>query len=292
MKGSEFVRTYKDKGYLAWEAAAVELARQGGVIAWPMVNLSLTSTSKDGSLHTATLPVASDYLAVGEPDDYLRLPLRPSVAQTIANLSGMLLPTPKIVYEVWRQAKTQLTPLTMDNRGAKLEDFLAHEKRIEAEITRLPSSASSDLGLTTGQKKDVVVSNIFKPGYVVIYGWFWPKEMGPADHPGHAQPIQPRSNVHFESHFDYSHGIRFISPVMTVDGEERQTESVLRDPELSKLLSDEGPVRTVRYPASNDPAPYRPASKEEYRVLNDPYPVPSTSSLADIGLGVLASRSR
>ena len=285
MKASEFVQTYKGKGIAAWEAAAVELARQGGVIAWPMVNLTLTSTSKDGTPHTATIAVSSDYLAVGEPGDYLRLPLTPSAAQTIANLSGMLLPTPKIAYEIWRQAQTQLNPRPQDNKGASLADYAKHNSAIDAALASSPNP-----GLVTGHKKDVVVSNLYKPGKVLIYGWFWPKDTLPPK--GFSQPIQGRSNVHGDFYVDYSHGIRFISPVMTVDGEERQTEAVLRDPELSKLLSDEGPVRTLRYPASNDPAPYRPASKEEYRVLNDVYPVPSTTSLADIGLGVLASRTR
>jgi hypothetical protein len=289
VKGSEFVQAYTNKGIAAWEAAAVELARQGGLVAWPMVNLSLSSTSKDGSMHTATLPVSSDYLAVGEPGDSIRLPLRPSTAQTIANLSGMLLPTPKIAYEVWRQAQTQLVPSPQDNHGASLADYFKHQQKVDSQLAALPASPSGP-GLVTGHKKDVVVSNIYKPGKVLIYGWFWPKDMTPPS--GYSQPIQGRSNVHGDFYVDYSHGIRLVSPVMTVDGEERQTESVLRDPELSKLLSDEGPVRTLRYPASNDPAPYRPASKEEYRALNGVYPVPSTTSLADIGLGVLASRTR
>src|SRR5665213_285052 len=98
-----------------------------------------------------------------------------------------------------------------------------------------------------------------------------------------SQPIQARSNVHLDSWVDYSHGIRLISPVMVVDGQEMQTEAVLRDPELSKLLSDEGPVRMIRYPSGNDPAPYRPTDKPEYRVLNDVYPTPRTTSLADQG---------
>jgi len=285
VKASEFVQTYKGKGIAAWEAAAVELARQGSLIAWPMVNLTLTSTSKDGTPHTATIAVSSDYLAVGEPGDYLRLPLTPSAAQTIANLSGMLLPTPKIAYEIWRQAQTQLNPRPQDNKGASLADYAKHNSAIDAALASSPNP-----GLVTGHKKDVVVSNLYKPGKVLIYGWFWPNGVTPPK--GFSQPIQGRSNVHGDFYVDYSHGIRLVSPVMTVDGEERQTEAVLRDPELSKLLSDEGPVRTVRYPASNDPAPYRPASKEEYRVLNDVYPVPSTTSLADIGLGVLASRTR
>jgi hypothetical protein len=286
VRASEFVQAYKDKGLEAWEAAAVELVRQGSVISWPMVNLTLSSTSKDGSTHAAVLPVASDYLAIGEPGDYLRLPLRPSTAQSIANLAGLLLPTPKIAYEIWRQSKTQLSPRPQDNRGANLTEYAKHDKTIENQLSTL----APEPGLVTGHKKDVIVSNIYKPGKVLIYGWFWPKDATPPK--GFSQPIQARSNVHGDFYVDYSHGIRFVSPVMTVDGEERQTEAVLRDPELSKLLSDEGPVRTLRYPASNDPAPYHPANKEEYRVLNNPYPVPSTVSLADLGLEALASRTR
>jgi len=284
VKGSEFVQAYKDKGLAAWEAAAVELAHQGSVIAWPMVNLSLTSTSKGGTVHTATLPVASDYLAVGEPGDYLRLPLRPATAQTIANLSGFLLPTPKISYEIWRQAQTQLSPRPQDNHGANLADYAKHDLTIRSQL-----AASPNPGLVTGHKKDVILSNLYKPGKVLIYGWFWPKDVTPPK--GFSQPIQGRSNVHGDFYVDYSHGIRLVSPVMTVDGQEMQTEEVLRDSELSSLVSDEGPIRTVRYPASNDPAPYRPASKEEYRALSNPYPVASTASLADIGLEALASQA-
>lgn len=281
MKGSEFVNTFKGKGLYAWEAAAVELAKDGFLIPWSMVPVTLTSEG-----HTATVNVASDYLAIGEPDDYIRLPLRPSTAQTIANLTGMLLPTPKLVHEIQKQANVQLTPKPQDNHGADLADYAKHNLAVWTQL----GGTQPLKGLVSGHKKDIVISNIFKPGKVLIYGWFWPNGIAPPA--GFSQPIQARSNVHGDFYVDYSHGIRLVSPVMTVDGVEMQTEAVLRDPILSKLLSDEGPVRTVRYPASNDPAPYRPASRAEYAILNDVYPVSSTASLADRGLEALATNAR
>ena len=46
----------------------------------------------------------------------------------------------------------------------------------------------------------------------------------------------------------YSHGMRLVAGTMTVDGTERQVSDVLRDPVLSRLLSDEGVIRSPRYP--------------------------------------------
>lgn len=273
MKGSEFVQTYKKTSLAKWEAAALELARQGSTVAWPMVALKLEA---DG--HTATLKVASDYFAIGTPEDFVRLPLTPRTAQTIANLSGELLPTPKLVSDIHKQASVQLTPSPMSNRGANLEDYAAHSAKIE-------TLRASRVGLVSGTKKDVVISNLAKAGKVLIYGWFWPEGVKPGG--GFSNPIQPRSNVHGDFYVDYSHGIRFVSPVMTVDGEDMMTEAVLRDPKLSKLVSDEGPVRQVRYPADNAPAPYRPHTSAEYRASYDVYPVSRTVSLSDQGLGQL-----
>jgi hypothetical protein len=46
---------------------------------------------------------------------------------------------------------------------------------------------------------------------------------------------------------DYSHGIRPVRRAMRVDGMMRSFESVLSDPQLRDLLSDEGPVAVTRY---------------------------------------------
>ncbi len=281
MLGSDFLETFKGKGLAAWEAAAFDLAQHGSTVSWPMVDVQL---SVDG--HQATLHVASDVFAVGTPEDFLRLPLTPGIAQSIANLNGFLLPTPKMAYEIWKAAEkqgVQLTPsLQWPNRGASLEDYAKHDVAVQAQL-----KVSGKSGLVSGHKKDVIVSNIAKAGKVLIYGWFWPAGTKPPA--GLSQPIQARSNIHYDGYVDYSHGIRFIAPVMTVDGQEHRVEDVLRDPVLSKLISDEGPLRMMRYPAKNDPAPYRPVGKTEYQVLNDVFPKANTTSLADQGLAALVA---
>jgi hypothetical protein len=94
------------------------------------------------------------------------------------------------------------------------------------------------VGLIAGHKKDVVVTNrlVARPGRVAIYGW----------HQRDGRPIQPLSLVHEASYADYSHGIRFVQPTMVVDGQERLLDDVARDPESCALVSNEGPLRSLR----------------------------------------------
>ena len=59
-------------------------------------------------------------------------------------------------------------------------------------------------------------------------------------------PIQPLSTVHGACYADYSHGIRLVSETVVVDGKNRSVYDVLKDPVLSKVLSDEGPIPHLR----------------------------------------------
>jgi len=128
VKMSEFISTYRSKGLPAWEAAAVEMCRTGSMIAWPLLPVTFT----DGA-RTCVVKAACDYLAVGEPDDYLRLPLTPGTAQRIADLFGMLLPTKKIATELWRQAPLKATPQPqVPNKGADLDQYVASDRATEA----------------------------------------------------------------------------------------------------------------------------------------------------------------
>ena len=105
---------------------------------------------------------------------------------------------------------------------------------------RCASTNSFPLGaLVSGNKKDVVISSKIyaklQPGVpkpVVIYGW----------HKLDGSPIQPLYNGHEESYADYSHGIRLVQNVMLVDGIPTTVSSVLTNPSLAALLSDEGPA--------------------------------------------------
>ena len=74
------------------------------------------------------------------------------------------------------------------------------------------------------------------PTRVAIYGW----------HRLNGQPIQPLSLVHGNKYADYSHGVRFVTNTMDVDGKKVLVQEALRNNDSSILLSDEGAIKTPR----------------------------------------------
>ena len=309
MLGSAFVEQYGRKGLPAWEAAAIALARENKLTPWPFVDLVLTEGGD-----TAVLKVASDMLSVGPFEDYVRLPLTPQTAQSIANLSGALLVTPWLEYQIWRAAKRQLPPTAMvPNQGANLEQYAAHSKIIDDMIKRAEGTQTVTPGLlTSGIKKDVVVANFYKPGKVLIWGWRRPppapdvfddgKPMGDLTR----QPIQPKSNVHGDFYVDYSHGIRLVGPTAIVNGQPMDTASLYTHPTLWRLVNRDagGPIKLPRYPSSvpvanvNRPAssgPLGPAAIDEvYRppADNGEHDAPHTPSISEHALDMIAKQRR
>lgn len=236
MKGSEFLAANAGKSLAQWEANAVLLAQQDRFVPWPMV--PVTAVSRDGK-HTGTFFVASDYFAIGTPDDFIRLPLTPLAAQRIANSKAMLLPTRKMVDDIWR-ASSKLAPQPMvPNKGANLVQYRDHSRAIDEQLNSSGVSPLNTNAPIAGTKKDIVISNIWKPGKVVIYGW----------HQLNGSPIQGKSNIHGDFYVDYSHGLRLVAPNMEVDGQPMSTEEVLKNPAYAGVLSDEGPLKRVTYPA-------------------------------------------
>lgn len=283
MRGSEFVSTFAGKNYVAWEAVAFEAAQSNGVVDWPWVEIALS----DGP-NTALVRVQSDVFSVGTPEDFLRLPLTPQRAQQIANLQGLLLPTPLLAFRTWQQATVKLSPVAMiPNKGTNLQQFAEHNAAIEAQ-------RAGRQGLIAGIKKSVVVSNIMKPGKVVIFGWYKPapdvfdNKLGMGD--PNRQPLQPLSNVHGDFYWDYSHGIHFYHPIATVNGQDMMLSELMQHPVLWRLVSHEGPIRTPRYPAPNAPAPPRPFQAFVERAAYSE--TPTANSLADLGLGKVAEDAR
>jgi len=249
MLGSAFAQTYGPKGFAAWEAAALDIARSGEALWWPMKPVTY-----DEQGVRVTFQAAQDYFAIGEMRDILRLPLSPITAQRVANIQGFLLPTPKMVLAIHRAAGIRLEPIAMSpNKYASMTQFVNHQE--------LLGSALGGMGggfIRSGLKKDVVIGNIYKPGKVLIYGWMLP--VVPTDKDGRPSMtapwrIQPYSNIHSDAYLDYSHGIRFIGPQITIDGVAMETEKALTDPRYASLLSDEGPLKYPRYPTPGDPKP-------------------------------------
>jgi hypothetical protein len=186
----------------------------------------------------ATLHVASDYLAVGSDEDFVRMPMTSAAAQRIADRAGAILPTPKLVDEIYRQATVKLPPSWIDGGPTEgtLADYAVHNDRLEERRRR----GGHPLGaLTAGHKKDIVLCGLIerRPGRVAIYGW----------HKREGDVVQPLSTAHSCRYADYSHGARMVHAVMLLDEEERLVAEVLSDPELAWILSDEGPLGVLSY---------------------------------------------
>jgi len=299
--GSTFVQAYAPRGYLAWEAAAVAMAQAGGqdFAPWGWVDLTLS----DDAGNTATLQVMADVLAIGTAENHVRLPLRPGPAQSVCNVFGWMLPTPWLVYQIWRSATRKCTPHAMvPNLGAKLDQYAAHSNLVDQEVAQLAASSSPlpagggqraagsfAPALVAGAKKHVVVSNAYKPASVVIFGWYKPSPPAPdvfdQDHIQHPwddpdrQPVQVLSNAHGDFYVDYSHGIQPVQGTCTVNGQTMRTDALYQDPKLCHLVSNEGPVRVVRYPATVPPATPRPPDQ-----YTKPAPLPLiVSTTPDVG---------
>lgn len=277
MLGSEFVAAYAGRGLPAWEAAALSLAKNQvaspSIVQWPWRDITLS----DG-VNIANVKVMSDVLAIGTPQDFVRLPLTPIAAQAIFNVFGWFLPTPLLVFKIWQSAQLQLSPLAMvPNMGANLSQYAAHSAAITEQVKGRVVDPATGPALA-GIKKHVVISNIMQKGKVVIFGWYRPSPPFPNVFDDHQamesmtrQPIQPKSNVHGDFYVDYSHGIQAVHPICQVNGQMASTAGLYQSPELSHLVSNEGPLRVTRY-------------GDQPSVPSKGIFVPTTPSLADYGL--------
>jgi hypothetical protein len=218
--GKAFAETIADLPAQAREAAIVQEITRGNL---PDFLRTFTPIRTGG----ATYDVMPDYLAIGSDADFVRMPMTPQSAMAVAQAFGCTLPTRKMVNDIYAAAELKLEPRPLTEKREAFETFVQHNAIIE-------SQRAGKTGLIAGHKKDVVISNRLKekPGKVAIYGW----------HKLDGKPIQPLYVGHVDWYVDYSHGIRLVRSPMRVNEKETTVEQVLRDPEQSKLLSDEGPI--------------------------------------------------
>lgn len=190
---------------------------------------------------TITYLVMPDVLSIGDNQDYIRMPMNPHTAQIIADKYDCTLPTKKMAYDIWKAASNKLMPKPW---GPPYNQEMYSTKRFE-EHNNIISNQLLNLDytqLTAGHKKDVVLTNKLAPDNpkkrVAIYGWF----------NLNGSPIQGLNPVdHDDLYEDYSHGIRMIANDIIVNNNPMRIQDVFKDPILSKLISDEGPLAFTRY---------------------------------------------
>ncbi len=196
--------------------------------------------SPSGMKHECVFKVLPDYMAVGSGSDFVRIPMTADTAQRIADLTDTLLPSVKMVDAIYINARVKLEPQPKpaSPQVSSNEYYLDHNRMIERQRLR----AGAKLGiLIAGHKKDLVITNRLNdnPDHLAIYGWHRMEDGKPV-------PIQPLTTAHLKDYVDYSHGIRLVSKRVLVDGKVTSIMDILRDPELSGILSDEGPIKDIR----------------------------------------------
>jgi hypothetical protein len=184
--------------------------------------------------NTVSFEVMPDYLAIGSDDDFVRMPMTPYTAQAFCDAFGFVLPTRKMVNDIWQAATVRVDPRPLTEARESPRTFLQHDRIIEAQL-----EATARGALVAGSKKDVVITSRLReqPFRVAIYGWHYPT----------GEPIQPLYVGHVDWYVDYSHGIRPVRRWLRVNGALRSYEQILGDEQLAGLLSDEGVIDRPRY---------------------------------------------
>ncbi|WP_211235132.1 hypothetical protein [Azohydromonas australica] len=238
LTGSSFAQRVREISGLERDREALEQLRAGNLPAFMRraVPVEIDTGAAPRRAKRITLCVLPDYLAVGSDSDYLLMPLGLAAALSIAEAFAFTLPTTRIVDAIYAQADLRLKPqpLPPNDQMRSTAYVLRHNAMVLQQRSAVPAAASE---LTAGHKKDLVLTNRLWQtlGRVAIYGW----------HRGVRAPIQPLSTVHGAGYADYSHGVRLIGTTVFIDGQPRSLFDVLRDPLLSPLLSDEGPIEGI-----------------------------------------------
>lgn len=233
--GSGFVQEVRHLVGAARDAAVTAQVMSGNVPDFlrTLVPVTLSGTGPKGQRIEIQICVTPDYLAVGHSADFVRVPVGLPAAARIAAGLGLMLPTTKMVDAIYAQAEVRVPPAPMPptDQMASTEYFWRHQATVENQLDHVGTVSTA---LTAGQKKDIVLSNRLrsKSGRVAIYGW----------HRANGKPIQPLSTVHGASYADYSHGVRLVGSTAFLNGVPYPLAEILEDPQLSPIVSDEGPV--------------------------------------------------
>jgi len=199
------------------------------------VAIKVYATDSSGKKISAIYYVSPDYLAIGNDQDWARIPLTPMTAQLIADTLQCFLPTRKMVNDIYKQSAVALEPVPLYAYRDSAISFWHHHLIIEGQ-------RNNRKGLISGIKKDVVISGKVirdtKSNRVAIYGWHKPD----------GKPIQPLYTGHVDWYVDYSHGIRLVYRKILVNGKWKDYTEILNDRTLRALLCDEEYCDFSRYP--------------------------------------------
>jgi hypothetical protein len=207
--------------------------------------------------HELSFWVMPDYLALGDNDSYLHVPVNGRDALSLAQNWNMYLPTRKMVDLIYRQAGVLLpsVPLNVNEVKDPMRLWLDHEDRLDADLQRYAVRTG---WIQAGHKKDLVMSPLLlkNPDRAAIYGWQGTD----------GRILQNLAPSIRSDYADYSMGVRLVAPFCLVDEQWMSLADVLRNPDLAPLLSDEG-AWDVDQLLKLDPLPAPPLRKPPASLL-------------------------
>ncbi|MET2986631.1 hypothetical protein [Aureibaculum conchae] len=189
-----------------------------------------------GEKYKISFWTSPDYLSIGTNEDFVRMPLTPQSAQLLADQFGCVLPTTKMVDEIYEAAHIKLPPIPLTEHRDSQPTFVKHHHLVQEQLDgKIPSD------IVAGIKKDVVQSKAVlknpKPNRVAIYGW----------HKLNGKPIQPLYTGHVDWYVDYSHGIRLVYEKMLINNKVYFVKDVLDNPKLANSICNDGECGWMRY---------------------------------------------
>ena len=240
LTGHEFIQKVQDMGF--WEMEEQTVAQILASNVPSALKKFRKITYKTGG-YKVEIWVLPDYLAVGNDEDYVRMPMGPLAAQRVADSLYCSLPTTFLsdrIDEV-SEGRIDIFPFRpVEDRNMKPLCFEDSNNAINA----LMRAKGLKFGqFVSGLKKDVVLTTRLENEpefyrHVAIYGWFHPD--------GH--PQQPLFIRHGNFYSDYSHGIRLIYRTIKINGKEYDLRQVLEDSVLFRLVSkEEVPFKRASY---------------------------------------------
>lgn len=247
--GSAIVGGLPERQGQARENAIVRAVESGSI---PYFNRQWVKVPVAADGMTGAIFVTPDYFSVGVDNDFVRMPLMPATAEAIGARIDARLPTRKMVRDIHAAAPQKLAAdpwgPPYDSSMMTTSRFVQHNDRVSEQFNKMGYALGK---LTSGHKKDVVVTPMMDGQHVCIYGWFRDDSVKSA-----IQGPNVNCSSHGSSYVDYSHGVRFVKNAMVANGETMLVHDVLRHPKLHRLVSDQGPfLGATSYTAHEGPAP-------------------------------------
>jgi len=230
------------------QSMLVQAVRDGSFvpISWAAISIEIGS-------YLGIVYVSNDALKVGEPGDSCRINVTHRDAQLIVDHLGLAMLTDKVADEIHRQAgitiPARLQPDSVQN------GTMAHTGAMERHSSQVDGAIGGgnrhELVSTVGKHWITHDKLLRKPKWAVNYGWH--DTPAPYRNRIGQRMWQTVGTAHNWTHVDYSQVLVPMSRIMLVNGEEMLVDDVMRHPELSVLLSYDGPMKVTRHPQVDPP---------------------------------------